>query len=103
MIESIEIERTCKVPRMLEDRSFNAVIADGQIRYGENLTPSDGKEVHVTVHVRALEVEPPEDFDIEKDVSVKMPVETTVLGAATIRNVGSAIPSLILPEGFGDA
>ena len=91
------------MPHMLEDRSFNAVIADGQIRHGENLTPYDGKEVHVTVHVRAIEAEPPKDLDIEKDIYVKMPVETTVLGAATIRNIGSAKPSLILPEGLEDA
>jgi MOSC domain-containing protein YiiM len=75
---------------MLEDRSFNAVIADGQIRHEENLRPWEGKAVQVTVHSLAREeIALPDDFDVERDVYVKMPVETTLVGRIKNRDIGS--------------
>ncbi len=87
---------------MLEDKSFDAVIADGRIHHEENLRPWEGEEVRVTVHFRAREMAPTDEFDIEQDVFHKMPVKTTVVGSGKIRDIGSAKPSFILPEGIED-
>ena len=87
---------------MLEDKSFDAVIADGRIHHEENLRPWEGEEVRVTVHCRARDIAPPDDFDIERDIYHKMPVKTMVVGSSKIRDIGSAKPSLILPEGIED-
>lgn len=87
---------------MLEDKSFDAVITDGQLHHEENLRHWEGKEVQVTVHFRTREIAPPDEFDIERDVYIKMPVKTTVVGSSKIRDIGSAKPSIILPEGIED-
>ena len=88
---------------MLEDRSFDAVITDGQIHLEANLLPWEGEQVQVTVHFSARGIAPSSEFDVEHDVYVKMPVKTTVIGSGKIRDIGSAKPSFILPEGFEDA
>jgi hypothetical protein len=87
---------------MLEDKTFDAVIADGRIHHEENLRPWEGEEVRVTVHFRAREFAAPDDLDVEWDIYQKMPVNTSVVGSSKIRDVGSAKPSLILPEGIED-
>jgi len=87
---------------MLEDKSFDAVITNGRIHHQENLLPWEGKEVQVTVHLRATDDVPPADIDVEKDVYRKMPVKTSVVETRRIRNIGSATPSVILPEGTGN-
>ena len=50
---------------------------------------------------RVREVAPLDEFDIELDVYDKMPVATAVVGSSGIRDVGSAKPSPVLPEGIG--
>ena len=86
---------------MLEDKSCGAVIADGRIHHEENLLPWEGEEVRVTARFRVREVAPLDEFDIELDVYDKMPVATAVVGSSGIRDVGSAKPSPVLPEGIG--
>jgi hypothetical protein len=87
---------------MLEDKSFDAVITDGRIQHEENLRPWEGEEVRVTVHFRIREIAQPDGLDIERDVYLKMPVKTTIVGTNKIRDIGAAKPSVILPEGIED-
>ncbi len=70
---------------MLEMKSFDAIITEGRIQHEEDLRSLEGKEVQMIVQFRSDQQEPADDFDVENDVYVKMPVKTSIFRAATIR------------------
>jgi len=87
---------------MFETKSFGAQIIDGCISHAESLSNWEGRHVEVTVQVKDDDAEAPDHMDVEKDVYLKMPVNSKVLKGYAIRSMGYAEPSVILPEGIED-
>ena len=87
---------------MLEERTFGAVVVDGQLHHEESLLPWEGKAVQVTVQLPTNEQDSGDDVDVEKDVYLKMPVSHSRVQPKAVRDVGHAKPSIFLPEGLED-
>jgi hypothetical protein len=81
--------------------SFDAHIVNGQLVPAEPLKAFEGQKVRVTVTAPekvSAAPEPAEDFDVEKDVYVKMPLASEVIPNPVVAKGNGLKPCLILPE-----
>lgn len=94
--------------RKMFEQGFDARVIDGQLIPTEPLRAFEGKEVRVTLSVPAestraaidesSDVQPPDNFDVEKDIYVRMPFRSVVVHHPPLVNGGALKPCLILPE-----
>jgi len=89
------------------NQSFDALVVEGQLMPSDALRPFEGQRVHVTLSdpiasdsgpEKESHSEPPEDFDIEKDVSVRIPLASETIVNPVIVPGRGLRPCIILPE-----
>ena len=85
--------------------SFDARVSNGQLIPAEALRAFEGRQVHIAIAMSDTELsndEPPDDFDVEKDVYVRLPLPGKVIVQPVIIKGSGLRPCLILPEDLPD-
>ncbi len=90
-------------------KTIEGQVENGQLHHTDSLDAFEGQRVSVTVQAQTGppaepgDEEVPEGIDLERDISVKMPLQLTILQDVEVIVRGPMQPCIILPEELPDA